>query len=270
MNDETGGFWRTHLTSTESPLIHFAAVNALDIQSIKEVAGETGFAHFIVEAEGIDSELALMDAFGKSMNFPSYFGRNWNALLDLTRDLSWTNAEGFVLVISGGDHLPSLPDGIFAPLIDVLEATIRDWRDERGEYAERTGPVPFHVIFPGGETLKESLLGQLREPLCEHVGELSIKKFPAPVRLRKTAIYEDAEKLVSTGGDTELVLSFLREQGMDERDSMYLIAGLMGMTVTEAKSMIYKSETWSEVRGRDEQFRKVARDALREFGWEND
>jgi hypothetical protein len=55
-----------------------------------------------------------------------------------------------------------------------LEATVRDWRDERGEFGERTGPVAFHVIFSGCETLKESLLGELREPLCEHMEKLSV------------------------------------------------------------------------------------------------
>jgi hypothetical protein len=231
---------------------------------------EIGFALFRVEAEEIKSEPALMDIFAASMNLPSYFGRNWDALLDLTRDLSWTKAEGYVLIISGGDNLSSLPNGIFSSLIAVLEATVRDWRDERGEFGERPGPLAFHVIFSGGEALKESLLGELREPFCEHLGELSVNIFPAPVRLRKTAIYRDAENLVSAGADPEMLLLFFREQGMDERDSMYSIAGLMGATITEAKSLVYNSQTWSEVRERDEQVRKVARDALRDFGWEDD
>jgi hypothetical protein len=251
-------------------LAHFIPADILDFESIERAAREIGFALFLIEAKGIESEPVLMDAFATSMNLPSYFGRDWNGLLDLSRDLSWTKAEGYVLIFSGGDTLPSLPDGMFSTLIDVLEATVRDWRDERGEYGERTGPVAFHVIFSGGEGLKESLLGELREPLCEHVERSFVSIFPAPVRLRETAIYRDAKNLVSTGADPELILSFLREHGMDERDSMYSIAGLMGATVTEAKFLIYNSQTWSEVRGRDEQFRKVARDALKEFGLEND
>lgn len=268
MKENAESFWQSHLASTDNPLVHFIPAGILDFASIERVAGEIGFALFLVETKEIESETALMDAFATSMNLPSYFGRDWNALLDLTRDLSWTKAEGFVLIISGGDALPSLPDGIFATLIEVLEATIRDWRDERGEFGERTGPVAFHVIFSGGEALKESLLGELREPLCEHMEVSSVTIFPAPVRLRKTAIYKDAEKLVSTGADPEMVLSFLREHGMDERDSMYSIAGLMGTTVPEAKSLMFESQTWSEIRKRDEQFRKVAQDALWDLGLE--
>ena len=40
---------------------------------------------------------------------------------------------------------------------------------------------------------------------------------------------------------------------MDELDSMYSIAGLTGATITDAKSLIYNSQIWSEVRKRDEQ-----------------
>lgn len=270
MSDKTETFWRTHLASANSPLIHFISANVLDFESIKEAVSEICFAFFLVEAKEINSETALMDAFAKAMSFPSYFGRNWDALLDLTRDLSWTKAEGYVLIVSRGDNLPSLPNGVFSSLISVLEATVRDWRDERGEFGERTGPVAFHVIFSGGETLKESLLGELREPLCEHIEKLSVNIFPAPVRLRKTAIYREAERLLPTGTDPELLLSFLRDHGMDERDSMYSIAGLMGMTITEAKSLIYHSQTWPEIREREERFRTVARDALKKLGWKND
>jgi hypothetical protein len=270
MSDKAESFWQTHLAGTDSALFHFVPPDVFDFASIESAAQKIGFVPYLVEAREVHSESALMDAFSTSMNLPSYFGRNWNALLDLTRDLSWTKAEGYVLIISGGDNLALLADDIFPALIEVLEATVRDWRDERGEFGERTGPVAFHVIFSGGEALKESLLGELREPLCEHVDRSSVKPFPAAVRLRKTVTYGDAEKLVSTGADSEMVLSFLREHGMNERDSMYSIAGLMGTTVPEAKSLIYNSQTWPEVRGREEQFRKVARDALRELGLEED
>lgn len=79
--------------------------------------------------------------------------------------------------------------------------------------------------------------------------------------------YQDAEKLVFSGADPELVLSFLREHGMDERDSMYSIAGLLGKTIPQAKSLLYHSHTWAEISKRDELRRTIARDALGDFGW---
>lgn len=95
--------------------------------------------------------------------------------------------------------------------------------------------MPFHVIFSGEEGLKEALLNEASEPICEHTGKLSLKIFLEAKRLNNTDTYQNARKLISAGADPELVLSFLREYGMDSRDSKYAIAGLMGKTIPEAK-----------------------------------
>ena len=80
-------------------------------------------------------------------------GGNWDALLDWTRDLSWDKGKGYVLILANADSLLSLDNKEFSIFVRVLEATIRDWRDERGEYRERTEPVPFHVVFSGTDAL---------------------------------------------------------------------------------------------------------------------
>jgi len=54
------------------------------------------------------------------------------------------------------------------PLIGVMETTVKDWRDERGEYGERKGPIAFHVIWSNGLRLLERLKRDLEEPVCVH------------------------------------------------------------------------------------------------------
>lgn len=259
-------FWQKHLGSVDGPMIHFALPSILNLESIRESTDGMGFAVFFVDAKKISSESELMDAFAASMNFPAYFGRNWDALLDLTCDLSWVNARGYILIMFNGDSLPLLPGVTFSSLITSVEATVRDWRDERGEFGERLGPVPFHVIFSGSGTLRAPLIEELTESLCEHTEECSVNIVPAPVRLRATANYLEAEELVATGADIEKVLAFLRERGMDESESMYSIAGLFRKSIPEAKRLLETSQTWAEIRERDEKFREVARDALRKLG----
>lgn len=173
MNDKAEDFWQTQLASTDGPLIHFVPTRLFDWKSMKEVASKIGFALFVVQAEEIKSELALMNAISESTNRPPDSVTNWNVLLDVLRDLPWTKANGYIVVIAGGDNLPSLPNEGFASLVSTFEATVRDWRDERGEFGERSASVPFHVVFSGGARLKQALLGELKEPPCEHVGEVS-------------------------------------------------------------------------------------------------
>lgn len=270
MNDETKSFWQAHLSTSDGPLFHFVPSSFCDIRLLDLTVQEIDFAFFLLQAKGITSERALMNAVATSMNAPPLNISNWNVVLDVTRDLSWSNSNGYVLTIDDGNNLPSLPDGAFSSFIAILEATVRDWRDERGEFAERTGPVPFHVVFCGNEALKRSLLNELKEPFCGHEVGSSIQVFGSPGTLKSTASYQDAEKLACSGADPELVLSFLREHGMDERDSIYSIAGLFGKSIPAAKSLIYMSKTWSELRNRDEQRRKIASDALEDAGWDDD
>jgi hypothetical protein len=269
MTDEKESFWRAHLDDTDGALFHFLAANLLDLPAIGTAARELGFNRFLVDCEHIGCEASFMDVFTKAMDLPPSPKANWNTLLDQTRDLSWTSASGYVLIISSGDPLALLPGGFFPTLVQVLEATVRDWRDERGEFGERHGPISFHVIFSGGEILKQALLEELREPLCEHVSELSVKIVQAAAPLRRTATYREAEDLIRSGASPENVMLFLRERGLDELESMYSIAALFEKSIPDARSLINSSRAWSELRNRDGIFRQVARDALRDLGDED-
>lgn len=268
MSDETKSkFWQRHLAGVQNPLVHFVPSNCLDVEVLKKASGELGLAFFLIDTRHVQSVSALMDAFARSMNFPSPFGNNWDALLDLTRDLSWSKAKGYVLILSNADSLLFLPNNGFSVLLGVLEATVREWRDERGEYAERTAPIPFHVIFSGSSPLRAALLKQLREPLCDHEAELSVRVIRTPGGVSDTESFSDAKRLVEAGAEPELVLSFLRERGVGRTDSVYTMASLMEKSVPEARALVDESQTWSDRYETDMRFRNAAREALRDLGF---
>jgi RNAse (barnase) inhibitor barstar len=260
-------FWQQHLVGVENPLVHFVPSNWLNAEALAQASSNIGFALFLIDARNVQSESALMEAFAKAMNFPASFGRNWDALLDLTRDLSWNKAKGYILILSNAESLMSLANNGFSVLLRVLEATVREWRDEHGEYRERAQPVSFHVIFSGGDALREALLEQLREPLCDHKTETSVRVVRAPGGLGHIESFGDAKKLVQGGAEPELVLSFLREHGVGRIDSIYAIAGLLEKSIPEARALVDRSQTWSDGYETDIRFRNAARDALRDLGF---
>ena len=74
-----------------------------------------------------------LQAVAVALEFPDWFGKNWDALEDCLSDLSWREAEGHVLVFehaAAGDEL-----GI---LTDVLAASADSWK-ARGK--------PFFAVF---------------------------------------------------------------------------------------------------------------------------
>jgi RNAse (barnase) inhibitor barstar len=269
MNTETDiQVWQRHLVGVQNPLVHLVPSIQLNVPILETATKELAFDLFVIDGRRVESASALMDAFAEAMDFPTYFRRNWDSLLDLTRDLSWKSAKGYVLLFSCADHLLHIGEDIFSSLILVLEATVRNWRDERGEYAERTEPIPFHIILSGSDELTQALVRESREPLCIHEPDLSIHIVRTPGGIGEAETFRDAQKLLRSGADLELILLFFRDRGYGQLDSTYALAALLDETIPQAKTLVEQSQTWrSQLREDDLRRREQARRALRDLGF---
>jgi hypothetical protein len=87
---------------------------------------------------GASGKEALMACVARALEFPPWFGGNWDALEDCLTDLSWSKAGGHVLLIEGAEGLQGDEAGIF---IDILASAAAWW-------AERQRP--FFAVFVGG------------------------------------------------------------------------------------------------------------------------
>ena len=86
---------------------------------------------------GVAAKEALLARIAGALDFPPWFGGNWDALEDCLSDLSWSNAGGHVLLIDGAEGLPADERGI---LVDILASAAAYWK-ERGR--------PFFAVFLG-------------------------------------------------------------------------------------------------------------------------
>jgi len=81
----------------------------------------------------VDAKEHLFDDLARALAFPTWFGRNWDALEDVLGDLSWRKGDGHVVVFR------IFPAGEeFGILLDVLRTTAEYWAG-RGK--------PFFAIF---------------------------------------------------------------------------------------------------------------------------
>ena len=82
-----------------------------------------------------------------ALQFPSYFGANWNAVNDCLRDLQWLRARAYLLVITEGESLFDDTDaGAVASFVTAVDAAAEYWR------TPATGPMrhdatPFSVLL---------------------------------------------------------------------------------------------------------------------------
>lgn len=83
-------------------------------------------------------------------------------------------------------------------------------------------------------------------------------------------VLEDARKLISGGADTEVVLVFLRENGLDKIDSINSIRALFAKSMPEAKTLVDNSRAWSDHFYSDQDLHDKARRAVSELAASED
>ncbi len=73
---------------------------------------------------GISSTEKLMDELVRALDLPWYFGRNWNALDEVLRDLSWIPERRVFLV---HPDLPKLSTNDLTTYLSVLSDSAQHW-----------------------------------------------------------------------------------------------------------------------------------------------
>jgi len=98
--------------------------------------------YFLARLDGakIPDKAALMPLIAAAFRFPSYFGRNWDALLDCLRSLPEFNpAGGYALVISGSDAFLGASSKDREDFLDVAGTA--------AEFLAEKLKIPFRVVF---------------------------------------------------------------------------------------------------------------------------
>jgi hypothetical protein len=83
---------------------------------------------------------ALLDEFARGLDFPDYFGKNWDALEDCLTDLEWLSAEAFVIIITNADQILKNSPGDLKTFAGILASASRHWSGAEA-------PASFHCLF---------------------------------------------------------------------------------------------------------------------------
>jgi RNAse (barnase) inhibitor barstar len=94
-------------------------------------------------------EQRLFDELAAALQFPGYFGENWNAVHDCLTDMSWLPPEaGYVLVLTEPERVLEESSDALDVLVRVLTSAGTEWSTpvSVGEWWDRSA-VPFHVVL---------------------------------------------------------------------------------------------------------------------------
>ena len=109
---------------------------------VARAAEANGFAFWRIDLAKVRDKSGLLTALARALDFPDWFGGNWDALADCLGDLSWRTAPGYVLALDHCHVLAKRARADFETLLEVFAATADYWREQG---------IPFWA-FVGGES----------------------------------------------------------------------------------------------------------------------
>jgi len=90
---------------------------------------------------------ALFDEIAAALQFPYYFGENWDALNDCLNDLEWLPGDAYVLCITHSSHLleGESPETLRV-FLDLLAYSGAEWAKAKTRERPRSAKA-FHVVL---------------------------------------------------------------------------------------------------------------------------
>ena len=111
-----------------------------------------GYALRVIKGGKCQTTSGLLTEFARVLDFPDYFGHNWDALEECLADLEWLPAKGYILLIT--DAVQVLPDEEeYETFLEILRDAGEAWASGQAGMGARRA-TPFHVLFAVSEREK--------------------------------------------------------------------------------------------------------------------
>ena len=117
-------------------------LGAADADLLCAAAGERGYSCAQADLAGCGDRDAFFARVAEALEFPGWFGRNWDAFFDCLADLSWLPAGGHVLVLLNAAEMRA-----HAP--ETLDTAMLIMRDAASVWSSRGVTLRVLVDLPG-------------------------------------------------------------------------------------------------------------------------
>ncbi len=103
---------------------------------------------FYIKGEGIIDKATFLDIWSKTLNFPDYFGNNWDAFDDCLLDLEWCELTPRIIIYNQPEKFAHQDPKEWETVIDVLLAALGYWTKT---------VTPLYIIFQTEDPLFEAI-----------------------------------------------------------------------------------------------------------------
>jgi RNAse (barnase) inhibitor barstar len=142
----------TYLQSTKAPWTSLVIV-AAGKRADSLVRLPTGFALKVIRGRHCKTPANLFAEFARALDFPDYFGHNWDALEECLADLEWLPAKGYILLITDAEGVLPDHEEEYETLLEILRDAGEAWGNGQAGMGARRA-TPFHALFVVSEQEK--------------------------------------------------------------------------------------------------------------------
>lgn len=135
------------MTAPASPAdLRDAAANGVvrvareEAEAVLAAGAAAGLRCIRIELAGCRSKAAFLARVAAALEFPWWFGQNWDALADCLGDLEWLPAAGYLLLLDDPSELRRAAPEDYAVAIEIFSDAARDWSER---------DTPFRVFISG-------------------------------------------------------------------------------------------------------------------------
>jgi len=108
------------------------AISRSDADLLCTAAGERGASAAQADLTGCLDKETFLTRVAEALEFPDWFGRNWDAFFDCLTDLSWLPASGHVLVLLNTAEMRRAAPEAFDTAISIMQEAAQTWQKRGG------------------------------------------------------------------------------------------------------------------------------------------
>jgi len=97
---------------------------------LKRLAKQHGLAFFALDGKIIHNKDQFLKQAAAALQFPSYFGGNWDAMADCLTDMEWHGAEEFMIFYGNCDPFALNEPDQFAVALEIFNESAEFWREQ--------------------------------------------------------------------------------------------------------------------------------------------
>lgn len=99
-------------------------------EAILRAAHELDFPVLRVDLSGCANKGDFLARVAAGLEFPDWFGQNWDALADCLADMSGRPADGYVIILDHADHFRVAAEADFIAALEIFEEAARERASE--------------------------------------------------------------------------------------------------------------------------------------------